>query len=317
MSRKVLVTGGAGFIGSHTVDRLIKEGNTVRILDNLSSGNLRNVEAHLESGAAELIKGDIRDSKVVKESLRGIDAVAHFAALVSVPVSVKDPELTFDINLKGTQNMLKLSAEAGVSRFVFISSCAVCGDPEVLPVTEEIKTAPISPYAESKLLGERYTQGFDMRGLLRTVVLRFFNVYGPRQTLNDYSGVITRFMDSCIQKKPLTIYGDGSQTRDFVNVADVAAAVVASINSSVSGEVFNVGSGQSTTIKQLAETIIELSNQKVGINFVDERGGDIKHSYADISKTRRMLHFEPSITLYDGLRDLYALKVSEEGSSVS
>ncbi len=311
MSRTVLVTGGAGFIGSHTVDCLIKEGHNVRILDDLSSGDIRNVEVHLNSGKAELVKGDIRDPIVVKECLRGIDAVAHFAALVSVPISVKNPELTFDINLNGTQNMLKLSAETGVSRFVFVSSCAVCGDPEVLPVTEDIRTNPISPYAESKLLGERYTQGFSARGLLQTVVLRFFNVYGPRQPLNDYSGVITRFMDCCIQKKPLTVYGDGLQTRDFVNVRDVAAAVVASVERSVSGEIFNVGSGQSTTIKQLAETILKLSKQKLDINFVGERGGDIKNSYADISKMRRMLGFEPSISLNEGLRGLYALKVSE------
>ena len=311
MSRTVLVTGGAGFIGSHTVDCLIKEGHNVRILDDLSSGDIRNVEVHLNSGKAELVKGDIRDPIVVKECLRGIDAVAHFAALVSVPISVKNPELTFDINLNGTQNMLKLSAETGVSRFVFVSSCAVCGDPEVLPVTEDIRTNPISPYAESKLLGERYTQGFSARGLLQTVVLRFFNVYGPRQPLNDYSGVITRFMDCCIQKKPLTVYGDGLQTRDFVNVRDVAAAVVASVECSVSGEIFNVGSGQSTTIKQLAETILKLSKQKLDINFVGERGGDIKNSYADISKMRRMLGFEPSISLNEGLRGLYALKVSE------
>ena len=304
MARTVLVTGGAGFIGSHTVDLLIKQGYSVKILDNLSSGNLGNIQEHLDSGRAELIEGDIRDDVAVKESLKDINAVAHFAALVSVPLSVKDPELTFDINLNGTANLLKHCAKMNVARFVFISSCSVLGDPEVLPVTEELKTNPISPYAESKLLGERYTLGFSQRSAMQTLVLRFFNVYGPRQTLSDYSGVITRFMDCCFENKPLTIYGDGSQTRDFVNVEDVARAVVAGINSEFSGEIFNVASGHATSISTLAKTIIKLANQKIDIRYEDERCGDIMHSYADISKTREFLGFEAAVSLKEGLLDL-------------
>ena len=158
---------------------------------------------------------------------------------------LKNPNLTFDINLLGTLNLLRSSIQKNIDRFVFISSCAVCGDPESLPVTEQTRTNPISPYAESKLIGERYCLGFSERQLLRSVVLRFFNVYGPRQGMNDYSGVITRFIDRCKQGLPMTIYGDGSQTRDFVNVNDVAQAVLASIkNSQAEGEIFNVGSGK-------------------------------------------------------------------------
>ena len=305
LAKKVLVTGGAGFIGSHTVDLLIKQGNRVRILDNLSTGNLNNIRQHLDSGAAELVKGDIRDAAVVKEALKDIDAVVHFAALVSVPLSVQNPDLTFDVNLEGTLKMLRCCEEMHVPRFVFISSCSVCGDPQSLPVTEKTPPSPLSPYAESKLMGERSTLEFSQRGAIQGVVLRFFNVYGPRQTLNDYSGVITRFMDRCFENKPLTIYGDGSQTRDFIYVADVARAVVASIDSGFSGEVFNIGSGTATSINDLAKTIISLSGKNVGICYEKERVGDIKHSYADVSKARALLHFEAAVSLQNGLLELY------------
>ena len=306
MQKTVLVTGGAGFIGSHTVDQLVAEGYYVRILDNLSTGNIVNIEKHLSSGKAELIKGDIRDAATVKESLKEVDAVTHFAALVSVPLSVKNPELTFDVNLLGTLNLLRYSIEAKLEKFVFISSCSVCGNPDTLPVTEETPPNPISPYAESKLLGERYCSGFSERQLLQTIILRFFNVYGPRQTMNDYSGVITRFIDCCRQKSPLTIYGDGSQTRDFVNVKDVAAAVAASIRSkSKTGEIFNIGSGQATAINTLAKTILELSGRALEIHHEKPRTGDIKDSCADISKAKKLLGYEPKINLKDGLSHFF------------
>jgi len=304
MSGKVLVTGGAGFIGSHVVDRLVTAGYTVRVLDNLSTGKLDNIQRHISSGKVELVKGDIRDASTVKESLDGVDNVLHFAALVSVPLSIENPNLTFDINLLGTLNLLRASVEKQVDRFVFISSCAVCGDPESLPVTEQTRTNPISPYADSKLLGERYTLGFSERQLLDAVVLRFFNVYGPRQTMNDYSGVITRFLERCSQKQPLTIYGDGSQTRDFVNVTDVASAVLASIESGVKSEVFNVGSGKTTTINELAKTIIELSGADSKICYEKSRIGDIKHSYADISKAQKLLSYTPKVSLKSGLQTM-------------
>jgi len=310
LAKKVLVTGGAGFIGSHTVDLLIKQGHEVRILDNLSTGNIENIRGHLDSGAAELVRGDIRDADTVKESLQGVDAVVHFAALVSVPLSVQDPESTFDVNAAGTLNVLRQCAEMRVGRFVFISSCSVCGDPAQLPVTEKTPPNPLSPYAESKLLGEQYTLDASRRGQVQGVVLRFFNVYGPRQVPNDYSGVITRFMDCCVENKPLTVYGDGSQTRDFINVVDVARAVVACVNSGLFGEVFNVGSGKPTTITALAQTIIGLSNCTVGIRYEPERLGDIKHSFADTSKARGMLGFEVSVSLQEGLLELFRARLS-------
>jgi len=301
-SMRVLVTGGAGFIGSHVVDRLVGEGYSVRVLDDLSNGKLANIEGHLSSGAVEFVKGDIRDANIVKSCLKGVDAVIHLAAQISVQLSVENPDLTFDVNLFGTSNLLRYSAQQGVKRFVFASSCAVYGDTKVLPINESFRTNPISPYADSKLLGERYCLGFSERQLLKSVVLRFLNVYGPRQGMNDYSGVITKFMDRVEKKESLVIYGDGLQTRDFVNVVDVAKAVLAAMTAEgVDGEVFNVGSGKPTSINELAKTILELAGVDLEIFHESSRAGDIKESYADVSKARKFLGFEPKVSLRDGL----------------
>ncbi len=301
----VLVTGGAGFIGSHVVDRLVKEGYNVRVIDNLSTGKLKNIQSHLDSGAVNFVNADIRDGKAVEKCVENVDTVIHLAALVSVPLSVENPDLTFDINLLGTLNLLRASASKNIGRFVFISSCAVCGNPQTLPVNEKTTPNPLSPYAESKLVGENYCLGFHERQLLQSVVLRFFNVYGPRQGMNDYSGVITRFIDRIKNKDPLVIYGDGLQTRDFVNVKDVAEAVFTSATGKgVEGEVFNVGTGNAVTINQLATTLLELSGSNLEIKHEKPRSGDIKDSYADISKAKRLLGFEPKVSLKVGLQAL-------------
>ena len=302
---KVLVTGGAGFIGSHVVERLVNDGYSVVVLDSLSSGKLENIKEPLHSGKVDFVEGDIRDASIVKKSLVGVDVVAHLAALVSVPLSIEDPKSTFDVNVLGTLNLLNLSAKEKIKRFVLISSCAVLGDTKSLPITEEAQTNPISPYADSKLLGERYCLGYSERELLEAVVLRFFNVYGPRQTMNDYSGVITLFIERCRQGLPLTVYGDGSQTRDFVNVKDVAQAVVASMKKvEATGEIFNVGSGKPTSIKTLAEMVLDLAGKNLEIKYEKARLGDIKDSYADISKAKRLLRYEPKVSLRDGLKTL-------------
>lgn len=309
-STKVLVTGGAGFIGSHVVDRLVSEGYDVSVIDDLSTGNIGTIQAHLSSGKVDFVKGDIRDALLVKKSLDGVDVVVHLAALVSVPLSVENPNLTFDINLNGTLNLLQSSLKAKVKRFVFISSCAVYGNPESLPINEATRTNPISPYAESKLLAERYCLGFNDLQHLRTVVLRFFNVYGPRQKINDYSGVITHFIDLSKKKLPLIIYGDGSQTRDFVNVYDVTEGVLASMRSlQAEGEVFNIGSGKPTSINELAKTVLEVTGSYSKIHYEKTRAGDIKDSYADISKANIRLGYVPKFSLRDGLQVL----VKEKG----
>jgi UDP-glucose 4-epimerase len=302
---KVLVTGGAGFIGSHLVDRLVDEGYDLRVIDNLYSGKLENIEHHIKNGKLDFIKGDIRDASLVKKSLVGVEAVFHLAALISVPFSVSNPQLTLDVNLAGTTNMLNACSEKKIGKFIFVSSCAVFGDTKILPVNENASTNPISPYAESKLLAERDCLNFQQKGLLQSVVLRFFNVYGPRQGMNDYSGVITRFINRAKQKQFLTIYGDGMQTRDFVNVHDIVQALIACIkNNSANGEVFNIGSGKPTSITELAKTVLELTGQNLEIRYELARAGDIKESYADISKAKKLLSYEPKVTLREGLKAL-------------
>ena len=304
-AERVLVTGGAGFIGSHLVDKLITEGYNVRILDNLSAGKIENITGHIKDNKAELIVGDIRDSALVTKCLDGIDIVIHFAAQTSVTFSVDHPDLTFDINASGTRNLLNACAKEAVKRFVFASTCAVYGDPACLPIDETCKTHPISPYAESKLSAEDSCQEFDTQKLLQSVVLRFFNVYGLRQSLNDYSGVITRFIDLIKQKKALTIYGDGQQSRDFVNVKDIVRGIFAAMQTDdAHGQIFNIGSGKATTILELAKEISEQAGVKLEIKHEKERSGEIKHSYADISKAKSTLDYNPSISLHDGLKDL-------------
>ena len=305
-AQSVLVTGGAGFIGSHLVDRLVGEGCKVRVIDNLSTGKLANIQGHLDNGAVELVKGDIRDHKLVHECVKDVNAVVHLAAVTSVPLSVKDPAGTFEVNVAGTLNLVTSSARNKVGKFVFISSCAVYGDPSRLPVAETAPTNPISPYAESKLVGEHFCCGFNERLLLKTVCLRLFNVYGLRQAFNDYSGVITLFINRARQGLPLTIYGDGSQTRDFVNVHDVVEAILRVMKSdSANGGVFNIGSGKPTSIAELAKVISELAGVSPKIKYEAPRSGDIMHSYADISLAKRVFGFKPEFSLSEGLQVMF------------
>lgn len=305
-ARKVLVTGGAGFIGSHLVDRLVSGDCKVRVIDNLSTGKLANISQHVGKGAVDFVKGDIRDFELAKKCVIDVDAVVHLAAIISVPFSVKHPEATYETNVAGTLNLLNACAEAKVSKFVFISSCAVYGEPEYLPVDELHPTNPISPYAESKLLGERHCLDFHKRRLLKSVVLRLFNVYGPRQGVNDYSGVITKFIDRSKRKMPLIIYGDGSQTRDFVNVHDVVEAVLKALETEkAAGEIFNIGFGVATSINELAQHILDLAGLDLEISYEQPRAGDIKDTYADISKAEKLLGYAPVVSLHDGLRALF------------
>jgi UDP-glucose 4-epimerase len=302
-----LVTGGAGFIGSHVVDRLVESGYDVRVLDNLSTGKLNNLKSHLEGARISLIEGDVRDVKLVKKIVRDVDAVIHLAAVTSVPFSIKNPDLTYEVNVCGTINMLAACARQKVGKFVFMSSCAVYGEPQAVPVTEKHPTEPISPYAESKLVGEKYCLGFHENALLRSVVLRLFNVYGVRQIMNDYCGVITRFIHRGERGLPLVVYGDGNQSRDFVNVSDVADVVLSAVESqNAEGEILNVGFGKPTSIDDLANAVSESLGLKLKILHEEPRLGDIKQSYADISKAQRLLGYEPKVALKDGLRSLLA-----------
>jgi UDP-glucose 4-epimerase len=306
---RVLVTGGAGFIGSHVVDRLVDRGYGVRVIDSLSTGKLENLKGHLNDGAVSFVKGDIRDAKLVTKCVRGVDAVIHLAAMTSVPFSIENPDLTFAVNVRGIINLLSSCAKQKVGKFVFVSSCAVYGEPESLPITEEHPTKPMSPYAESKLAGEKYCLGFHEKGLLRSVVLRLFNVYGVRQVMNDYCGVIAAFIDRVRRGLPLVVYGDGMQTRDFANVNDVADAVLSSVEKESSeGKVFNVGFGVPTSINDLAKAVMECAGLNLEVVHEEPRLGDIKHSYADNSKAEELLGYKPTVSLKDGLRTLLAEK---------
>ena len=301
--RAVLVTGGAGFIGSHLVQSLAKKGYFVRVLDNLSTGKLANINSELmDSGSVEFVKGDIRNAAVVKDCVASIDVVFHLAAQTSVPFSITNPDFNNEVNIKGTQNLLNASTKEGVSKFIFVSSAAVYGEPAYLPVDENHPTNPISPYAESKLAGEKECLSQTAKA---SVVLRFFNVYGPKQGLNDYSGVITKFMDKIKEKQSLTIYGDGSQTRDFVYVQDIVNALILALqNNNVNGQVFNIGTGKAATIKELAQTMLSLTGTKLEIINAPARIGDIKQSYANITKANKLLGYKPNFTLKEGLKEL-------------
>jgi UDP-glucose 4-epimerase len=301
------VTGGAGFIGSHVVDRLVADGCWVRVVDNLSTGRLQNITGHLERGKVDFVEGDIRDASVVEKSVEDVDVVVHSAAVTSVPLSVENPSFTFDVNVKGTMNLLRACAEKKVGKFVFVSSCAVYGEPKFLPVTEEHPTNPISPYAESKLAAEKFCLGFHEKQLLRSVVLRLFNVYGPRQGMNDYSGVITQFIDRGSRGLPLIIYGDGLQTRDFVNIRDVVQAVSSAVEREYAeGKVFNIGFGMPVSVNELAEAFLESAKLDLEVLHEEPRLNEIRHSYADISKAKKLLRYRPIVSLKAGLRTLLA-----------
>ena len=303
---KVLVTGGAGFIGSHLADKLVKMQCEVSAVDNLYTGKVENLQLHLEDGTIEFFQGDIRDGKLVNKLVRSVNAVVHLAAISSMPISVKNPFLTNDVNVNGTLNLLNACVNANVQKFIFISSCAVYGEPSCLPINEKYQAQPLSPYAASKVAGEAYCKAFSEVHGLETVVLRLFNVYGSRQREEDtYSGVITKFVNNLICGKPLVVYGDGNQTRDFVYVEDVAEAVwLALERGNANGEAFNIGSGRSTSINELARLLIEIFGVEAEIVYEKARVGDLKQSYADIAKAEKVLGYKPKMELERGLGSL-------------
>jgi UDP-glucose 4-epimerase len=300
----VLVTGGAGFIGSHVVDGLVRAGYSVKVLDNLSAGRLENLGLHLSSGAIQFFEGDIRD-KVLTERLCGdVDAVVHLAALVSVPLSVKDPKGTFDVNVNGTSNLLYSCCSENVRKVVFASSCAVYGAPEYLPIDEEHPTHPLSPYASSKLEGEHVCEEFSKCSHADVVIFRFFNVYGSRQVSGEYGGVITKFLDRAEEGEPLVIFGDGSQTRDFVYVSDVVQAILMVLGKNHTEGTFNIGFGEAVSVEALAAKVLKLTGKDVGVVHEPPRPGDIEGSKADVFKAQQEFGFSAKVGLDEGLRRL-------------
>lgn len=312
---KTLVTGGAGFIGSHLCEGLLAHGHGIRVLDNFSTGKREHLAAILNHPDFELVEGDIRDPDTVAAAMAGMDGAYHLAAMVSVPQSVKEPRLSHESNAGGTFNVLEAARVAGVPRVVYASSSAVYGDNPVLPLTESAAPAPTSPYGLDKWYGEELARLYDAQYGLETMAMRFFNVYGPRQDpRNPYSGVITLFLDCLKNGSPPTIFGDGEQTRDFVHVTDIAAACLAAMRvkttaaapSPGSGcRVYNVASGERISINALYTHLQAITGVSTAAEYAPARAGDVLHTLGDISAIQGDLGYRPSVDLRSGLQGVY------------
>jgi UDP-glucose 4-epimerase len=299
---KALVTGGAGFIGSHIAEALTAAGCRVTVIDNLSTGHRANI-AHIQDRIS-FYEADICDTSALKQAAAGCEVIFHLAALVSVPQSVKEPMSSARINDMATLQLMDIARHSGVKRVVYSGSSAVYGDDPRMPKTEEMIPMPLSPYAVHKLAGEYYGRIYHRLHGLETVTLRYFNVFGPRQDPSSpYSGVISIFMDKAFSGGQPTIYGDGNQTRDFVFVKDVVKAnLLAASTEGVSGRVFNIGLGSCITINALWQMISELSGHNISAHYGQARAGDIRDSLSDISQAEAFLGFAPEYTFNQGLR---------------
>jgi len=300
---KILITGGAGFIGSNIVLELVNRGEETRVLDNLVTGDKRNIED--VKNDIEFIEGDIRDLKTVRKAVEDIDYIIHAAALPSVSRSIKDPITTNDVNVSGTLNLLTVAKDADVKRFIFASSSSIYGDSPKLPKEEGMCPDPKSPYAISKLVGEQYCKIFCDIYNLETVSLRYFNVFGPRQNpTSEYAAVIPKFINLMLKGKRPTIYGDGNQSRDFTFVKNVVDATIRAIKvKNISGEVINVACGERITINDLTKRINEILGTSIRPVYADSRPGDVRHSLADISKAKRILGYKPAYFFEEGLKE--------------
>ncbi len=298
---RVLVTGGAGFIGSHSVDLLLAQGHEVRVLDNLASGKRENLAPHAR---LDLRVGDIRDAETVAAAVLGVDAVLHLAAQVFVPTSIEQPVFSGSVNVAGFVNVLDAARRAGVRRFAYASSAAVYGVPDALPVSEATPPSALSPYALEKLINDQYARLFHELYGMSTCGLRYFNVYGPRQDPRSaYSGVISKFCERIAAEAPLTVFGDGLQTRDFIAVSDVARANAAALTATTTG-VVNVATGTSVTLLQLIDTLSDLVGRTLQVEHAPGRAGEVRASSVTPERLARDLAVPAVSTLADGLRSL-------------
>lgn len=301
-ARLALVTGGAGFIGSHLVEALVTEGTAVRVLDDLSSGRRDNLESVAEG--IDFVEGDIRDVSCVREACRGADVVFHLAAVGSVPRSIREPAYTFAVNAGGTANVLTGARDAGARRVVYASSSSVYGDRGTLPKREGDEGQPLSPYALSKVTNEQLAQVFARCYGMELIGLRYFNVFGPRQRPDGpYAAVIPRFFAACLRGESPVIHGDGEQSRDFTFVADAVRATLlaSSAPAAACGAAYNVAGGRGATVNDLANAILTLVPGGKAPRYEAARPGDIRHSIADLARVREKLGFEPATRLQEGL----------------
>jgi len=298
-----LITGGAGFIGSNMTRFLLEKGESVRIFDNFETGRNENIE--LIRGDIDLIEGDVRDKESVKKAVSGVDTVYHLAALGSVPRSLKDPITTHDVNVNGTFNVLLAARDANVKRLVLASSSSIYGENAVLPQHEGLPLAPISPYGGSKAIGEILLKSFYEAYGLESLSLRYYNVFGPRQDpASQYAAAIPLFVSALMRDTPPTIFDDGEQSRGFTYIDNVMNAnYLAATCSKVTGEAINISTTDAVTVNTVVDTIKELLGKNhIEPIYTDPRAGDIKHSLADISKAKKLIGFEPSISFDQGIR---------------
>jgi UDP-glucose 4-epimerase len=297
-----VVTGGAGFIGSHLTDALLERGESVRVVDSFITGKRENIEAL--SGTVELVEGDLADPEVARQAVAGADYVLHQAAIPSVPRSVADPLTSHRANVDATLQLLLAARDSGVKRIVYAGSSSAYGDAPTLPKRESMPAAPLSPYALQKLIGEQYMRMFTELYGLETVTIRYFNVFGPRQDPSSpYSGVIALFATALLAGKPVTIVGDGAQTRDFTYVSNIVDGVLRAVTApEASGQVINVATGRQISINELASTLGAVIGTSLPPVHADARVGDVRHSLADITRARELLGYEPEVDLEEGLR---------------
>ena len=299
----VLITGGAGFIGSHLAEHLLAARHSVRVLDNLSTGKRENLPAHPR---LEFVQGDIRDRSLVNDTARGMDAIVHLAAVASVQASVDDPTGTHETNFDGTLHLLEAARKEHIRRFLYASSAAVYGDNTRLPLVEAEILDPLSPYAADKLAGEYYLRFYHAKFGIATTAFRFFNIFGPRQDPSSpYSGVISIFIERVCRGEPVTVFGDGRQTRDFVYVGDLVELLAQALSrTETAGQVINVGRGRQCSLLELLETLEKLTGKPVERRFAAARLGDIVHSCADITRLVRLLGKAPETDISTGLGEI-------------
>jgi len=314
-----LVTGGAGFIGSHVAHRLVEMGHAVRVVDNLSTGNRENLRD--VAGRVELITGDVQDPGVCARAVDGVDVVFHLAALGSVPRSLSDAWGSHDANVNATVRLLEACRHGGVRRVVYSSSSSVYGDTPTLPKVETLEPLPRSPYAASKLSGEQYTLAYARAGLVEGVALRYFNVFGPRQSpKGPYAAVIPLFLSAALRGTSAVVFGDGEQTRVFTYIDNVVTAnLLAAFGPAerVNGWAVNVGAGDRTSLNQLLQLVRDISGVDVRAEYRPPRAGDVRDSLAGLDRVRQVLGYDPEVSLADGLRITWEWMRSREGEPVA
>ncbi len=305
---KYLVTGGAGFIGSHIVQRLLEQGASVRVLDNFSTGRHENLEAlaqQVNGDRLEIHEGDLRDATRVEEAVRGVEVIFHHGAFVSVPQSLEEPQTCFDVNITGTSRLLDTARAAGVRRVILASSAAVYGDSDAFPLVEETLPQPLTPYAVSKRVKEMYAELFTESFGLEVVALRYFNVYGPRQRPDSmYAAAVPIFARRLLDGKPVTVYGDGGQSRDLIHVRDVVGAnLIAAEHANAPGKIFNICTGIETCILDLLDVMYELIPNAPPPQFAAPRPGDVYRSVGSSQKAKDLMGFQSEVALVDGLKE--------------